>query len=206
MGNKTKKSLSISDGDVLLIVDIQNDFLPGGALGVKEGNEIIDPVNRAVQIFLQNRLPVLYSRDWHPPNHCSFLAYGGPWPPHCIRDTAGAAFSAEMAMPKAPLVFSKGINAEMEQYSAFDAVDEGGSPLRQILQRFRVKRVFIGGLATDYCVLNSAIDLLKAGYDVVVLRDACRAVNVDPTDGEKAFDRMIAEGAKTMTTEDFDKP
>jgi nicotinamidase/pyrazinamidase len=94
----------------------------------------------------------------------------------------------------------------MEQYSAFDAVDEGGNPLHQILQRFRVKRIFVGGLATDYCVLNSAIDLLKAGYDVVVLRDACRAVNVDPTDGEKAFDRMIAEGAKTMTTEDFDKP
>ncbi len=203
MESKIKQPLSVSQGDLLLVVDVQNDFLPGGALGVKQGNEIIGPVNRAVQTFIKNRLPVVYSRDWHPPDHSSFQEYGGTWPPHCVRDTKGAAFAAEMMMPEVPLIFSKGIHAETEQYSAFDALDADGKPLRQMLGELGIKRVFVGGLATDYCVLNSVIDLLKAGYAVFVLTDACRAVNVAPGDGERSLEKMIAEGAQLMTTEDF---
>jgi nicotinamidase/pyrazinamidase len=205
MEDDMKKSLSPEVGDLLIVVDVQNDFLPGGALGVKEGDKVIGPVNRAVKLFLKKNLPVFYSRDWHPIDHCSFQSNGGPWPPHCVQDTKGAAFASELIMQKDPSIFSKGTSAETEEYSAFHAADHEGRPMYRVMSQLGVKRAFIGGLATDYCVLNTALDLLKAGFKVVVLTDACRAVDVAPDDGEKALVKMIAEGAIIITTKEMGK-
>jgi nicotinamidase-related amidase len=205
MEDDMKKSLSPEVGDLLIVVDVQNDFLPGGALGVKEGDKVIGPVNRAVKLFLKKNLPVFYSRDWHPIDHCSFQPNGGPWPPHCVQDTKGAAFAAKLIMPANPSIFSKGISAKAEEYSAYHAADGKGRQVHQVMSQLGVKIAFIGGLATDYCVLNTALDLLKDGFKVVVLTDTCRAVNVAPDDGEKALVKMIAEGAKIMKTKEIGK-
>ncbi|MBN1663721.1 MAG: nicotinamidase [Deltaproteobacteria bacterium] len=198
-----KKSPSPETDSALIVVDVENDFLPGGALGVRAGDQVIAPMNRAIDVFLKEKLPVLYSRDWHPRDHSSFQQNGGPWPPHCVQDTEGARFSSDLSISKNPLVFSKGTNAAQEEYSAFHARDTAGNTVSEVLERLGVRHVFIGGLATDYCVLNTALDLLKAGYRVTVLTDACRAVNVAPHDGEKALEKMIAAGAMMMTTQDL---
>lgn len=204
MERKNKKTVSPEPGDVLLVVDVQNDFLPGGALGVKNGDQIIAPVNQAVALFMKKSLPVFYSRDWHPRDHSSFQAHGGPWPPHCVQDTTGAMFSPDLTRPAEPLVFSKGTRVDEEEYSAFHAKDAAGKQVHQVLARLGVTRVFVCGLATDYCVLNTAMDLLKAGYKVYVMTDACCAVNVSPDDGAKALAKMIAEGAEIMKAEGFE--
>jgi len=203
MDRAIRKSLSVNAGDLLMIVDVQNDFLPGGALGVKDGDQVIEPLNRVIHLFLKKNLSVFYSRDWHPADHCSFRQSGGPWPPHCVQDTKGAAFAAAMTMPENPAILSKGTQADREEYSAFHAADNTGSQLHQTLTDIGVKRVLVGGLATDYCVLNTARDLLEAGFRVVVLTDACRAVNVAPEDGEKALVQMIAGGAEIMSTNEL---
>jgi nicotinamidase/pyrazinamidase len=190
-------------GDALLVVDVQNDFMPGGALGVKDGDQIIPAMNRSIELFLSRDLPVFYSRDWHPANHASFLAGGGIWPPHCVQQTGGARFFAELLVATPTRLFSKGTRAAEEQYSPFHAEDEAGSPLSVALQRLGIEDVYIGGLATDYCVLNTALDLLDAGYRVSVLTDACRAVDVSANDGQKALETMIARGARSMSSRDL---
>lgn len=185
-------------GDALLIADIQRDFLPGGALGVARGDGVIAPVNHAIECFHSLGLPVIVSRDWHPPDHCSFKAHGGPWPPHCVQDTPGAAFSAELAVPADSLVISKGQLADREAYSAFE-----GTPLAAALAERNVRRLFVGGLTTDYCVQSTVLDARALGLAVVVLDDAIRAVNVSPGDGERARRRMRDAGAKFAATADL---
>lgn len=201
METSGEKAFIPQDGDVLVVVDVQNDFLPGGALGVSDGDQVIAPLNRAIGVFTRKKLPVFFSRDWHPADHVSFQQRGGPWPPHCVQNTEGAQFSAALEMPDNPVVFSKGAKPEEEQYSAYYGKNGSGREMRTALAEIGARRVFIGGLATDYCVLNTAIDLLKDGRAVVVLADACRAVNVAPDDGEKALARMAAEGAAISETE-----
>lgn len=204
MEKKNEKTASPAAGDLLLIVDVQNDFLPGGALGVKNGDQIIAPVNRAIALFMKKSLPVFYSRDWHPHNHSSFQPYGGPWPPHCIQDTGGAMFSADLTRPAKPSVFSKGTKVDEEEYSAFHAQDAAGRHVHQALEQLGIRRVFVGGLATDYCVLNTAMDLLQAGLRVCVITDACCAVNVSPDDGANALAKMIEGGAEIMKSEELE--
>ncbi len=188
-------------GDALLIIDVQRDFLPGGALAVKDGDKVIPPINQAISAFLKAQLPIFFSRDWHPSDHSSFRPYGGPWPPHCIQGTNGAAFPSNMLVPETAIILSKGTDKEKEQYSAFEAQDADGKTLKQILPTEGIKRLFVGGLATDYCVLNTVLDLLGAGYQVIVLVDACRAVNVEPDDEERALERMKAAQAEIATLE-----
>jgi len=182
-------------GDALLVVDLQNDFLPGGALGVADGDAVIDPLNRLLAAWRARRLPVYLSRDWHPPDHCSFAAQGGPWPVHCVADTAGAGFAADMTRAQDDLVVSKATRSDRDAYSAFD-----GTPLAAELDRRDVVRLWIGGLATDYCVRASALDAREAGFHVVVLTDAIRAVNVQPDDGSRALEEMAAAGCTLATT------
>jgi nicotinamidase/pyrazinamidase len=162
-------------GDALIIVDVQNDFLPGGALGVTRGDEVIEPLNRHARAFAGAGLPIFATRDWHPANHCSFKARGGPWPPHCVADTPGAAFAPGLKLPPAAQVVSKATTTEQDAYSGF-----GGTDLRERLAKAGVRRVVVGGLATDYCVLNTVLDARKAGLEVVVLESAVRAVDVQP--------------------------
>jgi len=182
-------------GDALLLVDVQNDFLPGGALGVADGDEIIAPLNRLLADFSRRELPVFATRDWHPRNHCSFRPQGGPWPPHCIAGTPGAQFPAALALPAGTHVISKATHPGADAYSGFEGTD-----LLQQLRAAGCTRVYIGGLATDYCVRATTLDALAAGLDAIVLEDAVRAVNLQPEDGARALEEMSTRGARILAT------
>lgn len=179
--------------DALVVVDVQNDFLPGGALGVPHGDEVIAPLNAVLRAFAAAGRPIFATRDWHPANHCSFQARGGPWPPHCVAGTPGAAFAAALELPAAAVVVSKADTPERDAYSGF-----AGTDLGERLSALGVRRIVIGGLATDYCVLNTALDASAAGFQVVVLEDAVRAVDVAPGDGARALERMREAGAALL--------
>jgi nicotinamidase/pyrazinamidase len=178
-------------GDALLVVDMQRDFLPGGSLAMAGGESIIAPINACIERFVARGLPVCASRDWHPPNHMSFQAQGGPWPPHCVAGTPGADFPAALALPASSLVVSKACTPELEAYSAFDGTD-----LHRRLRALRVHRLFVAGLATDYCVLASVLDARALGYAVMLLRNAIAAV--EPDGGARALARMAAAGAAVL--------
>jgi nicotinamidase-related amidase len=182
-------------GDALLLVDVQNDFLPGGSLAVPHGDEIIPPLNRLIQSFSRRSVPIFATRDWHPAEHCSFREQGGPWPPHCIAGTPGAAFPANLALPHDTAIVSKARTMEEDAYSGF-----GGTELHYQLRTAGAQRLFIGGLATDYCVLNTVRDALAKGYEVQLVADAVRAVDVKPGDGERAIDEMRKLGATLITS------
>jgi len=177
--------------DALLVVDVQKDFLPGGALGVARGDEVVAPLNAAIRAFERAGRPIYASRDWHPANHCSFKARGGPWPPHCIAGTPGAEFADGLALPPSAVLISKADTPDADAYSAF-----GGNDLAVQLRRQGVRRVIVGGLTTDYCVLNTVLDARAAGFEAVVLADAIRAVEVQPGDGARALDTMRKAGAR----------
>ncbi len=191
-------TLTISSGDALIIVDVQNDFLPGGALAVPEGDRVIEPLNRAAALFEAKGLPVFATRDWHPENHCSFKPQGGPWPPHCVAGTRGAEFAPSLRLPASTVVISKATTPERDAYSGFQ-----GTALAEELRRRGVKRVVVGGLATDYCVLNTVKDALTQGFQVVLLTDAIRAVDVKPGDGDAARAEMERSGALPVTAADL---
>jgi nicotinamidase/pyrazinamidase len=181
-------------GDALIVVDVQNDFLPGGALAVPQGDAVVPVLNLYLAAFHAKGLPIYATRDWHPGNHCSFKARGGPWPPHCVAATAGAAFAQDLRLPVETVVISKADTADKEAYSGFEGTD-----LDARLKRAGVRRVFVGGLATDYCVLNTVKDARRLGYTVCMLTDAIRAVDVQPGDGERALATMQQLGAQPMT-------
>jgi len=192
------KTYVIKNSDALLITDIQKDFLPGGALPIDNGNEIIPVLNDYVNRFVAAKAHVLASRDWHPLNHISFKAQGGPWPPHCVQETAGAEFSPYLKLPPHAIIISKATNPEIEAYSAFD-----GTSLAHELRTLGIKRLFVGGLATDYCVVNTVVDARKLGFETVVLMDATLGINAEPGDVDRAIEIMLKNGAQQVTVEDF---
>lgn len=182
-------------GDVLVVTDLQNDFLPGGLLAVPGAGEIVEPLARIVRAAEASRVPIIATRDWHPPDHCSFQAQGGPWPPHCIRGTPGAELSSDLRLPRSAMIVSKATRTDREAYSAFEGTD-----LADLLGVLGVRRVVIGGLTTDYCVRETVRDARELGFEVLVLFDAVRAIDVNEGDGEHAMIEMIASGARTAHT------
>jgi nicotinamidase/pyrazinamidase len=186
--------LHLQPGDVLLVTDIQNDFLPGGSLAVAGGDEVVPVLNRYIDAFVAKGLPVYATRDWHPEGHCSFHAQGGPWPVHCVAGTHGAAFAATLMLPPDTTLISKATSPDQEAYSSFQGTD-----LDSRLRAAGIHRVFIGGLATDYCVLNTVRDARRLGYAVVLLTDVIRAVDVQPGDGRRAEAEMVGLGAQCIT-------
>lgn len=185
-------------GDALLLVDVQNDFLPGGSLAVRTGDEVIPVLNRYIEAFSKAYLPVYASRDWHPPDHRSFQAQGGIWPPHCIAGSRGAEFSPELDLPANAVIISKATNQDANAYSDFDTPD-----FEQSLHQNGINRLFVGGLATDYCVLYTVRDALTCGFDVLLLIDGIRAVNLKPEDGQRAIEEMTSLGAHPIHFEDI---
>ncbi len=181
--------------DALVVVDVQNDFCPGGALAVAHGDEVVPVLNRAAARFAAAGAPVFASRDWHPPVTRHFRAGGGAWPPHCVQGTPGAAFHPSLALPAGTDVVSKGMDPEADAYSCFQAETAAGTPFADALRARGVRRLVVGGLATDYCVKATVLDALRAGFEVVVLEDAVRAVDVAPGDGARALAEMRAAGA-----------
>jgi len=176
----------------LIVVDVQNDFCPGGSLAVAHGDEVVAPLNRLMEEFLQRGEPVFKSRDWHPNQTKHFQAYGGTWPVHCVQNTKGAEFHPDLLDDKHIRVISKGLGDE-DSYSAFDGTDLGLQ-----LRRLGVEEVWVGGLATDYCVKNTVLDALKEGFRVKALEQAMRPVEVNPGDGERAIAEMRDAGAQIV--------
>lgn len=201
MKHTTDNAVVPGGGDALVIVDVQNDFIPGGALAVPEGDKVVAPLNKAIEIFKTGNLPVFFTRDWHPSKHCSFQEFGGPWPPHCVQNTEGAEFVSDLRVNDSTIIITKGAAFEPDEYSGFQGVDDKGTSLDTCLKNLGVGRIFVGGLATDYCVLNTVLDGISFGYDVYILTDSIRAVNVKPDDGEKALKEMTQKGAQLTTTE-----
>lgn len=196
MNQQKTQTIQLQPGDALLVIDIQNDFLTGGSLAVPEGDLVVSVLNRYIKIFQKQRLPVFLTRDWHPPDHHSFIPQGGPWPEHCIAESNGAAFPANLLIPNEVEIFSTGTEVDNDGYSGFE-----NASFKEHLHKFRVQRIFIGGLATDYCVLNTVLDALKYNYQVYLLKDAIRAVNVHEDDGIKAEQKMISQGAIPIVLE-----
>ena len=179
----------------LIVVDVQNDFCPGGALAVAQGDEVVRPLNKLIEEFLERGEPVFKSRDWHPEKTRHFAAYGGTWPVHCVQNTKGAEFHPELIDDMHIRVVSKGLGDE-DSYSAFDGTD-----LALQLRRLGVEEVWVGGLATDYCVKNTVLDGVKEGFRVKALKNAMRAVELKPGDGERAIAEMQNAGAEIQEQE-----
>lgn len=186
----TVNIIRLTHKDALVIVDVQNDFLPGGNLAVPSGDEVIPALNQAIALFTRLSLPIYATRDWHPANHVSFKAQGGIWPPHCIAGSKGAELAAALNLPPDAIIVSKATTAGKDAYSGFEGTD-----LSEKLRSQHIDRLFIGGLATDYCVLNTVRDALSHGFKAALLLDAIRAVDLHAGDGEAAIKEMIERGA-----------
>ena len=189
------------DKDALIIVDVQKDFCTGGALPVPEGEKIVPVLNKYIEKFHEAGALIVATRDWHPPNHSSFKNHGGIWPPHCIQETPGAEFHPDLKLPKETKIISKATSADKEAYSGFDGTD-----LEKELKNAGIQRLFIGGLATDYCVKSTVLDALRLGFETVLLFDAIKGVDVNPGDSERAIREMLERGAKKGLLSDFDDP
>ena len=174
----------------LIVVDVQNDFCPGGTLAVSQGDEVVAPLNDLIDQFLERGDPVFKSRDWHPPATKHFKHRGGDWPVHCVQDTKGAEFHPALRDDPRIKVISKGLG-DTDCYSAFDETD-----LQAQLDQAGVDEVVVGGLATDYCVKNTVLDALKKGYKVRAVQKAMRPVEIETGDGERAIEEMRAAGAE----------
>jgi nicotinamidase/pyrazinamidase len=185
--------------DALIVVDVQNDFCPGGTLPVAEGDAVVPVLNRYIERASAASMPIYASRDWHPEQTRHFAAYGGPWPRHCVQGTPGAAFHPGLRLPPDAAVVSKGMSVEDEGYSMMEAQLFDGRDLLTALRQAGITRLHVGGLATDYCVRATVLDALRAGFEAFVLVDAVRAVDVTPGDGERALGEMRAAGAKPQT-------
>jgi len=177
----------------LLVVDFQRDFCDGGTLAVAGADELVPKLNAVIDIFSRASLPVFFTRDWHPANHVSFKAQGGPWPPHCIQGSLGAAFHPKLRMPPRAVIVDKGTKPDSEAYSGFDGTD-----LQKRLEASGVGEVFIGGLATDYCVKQTALDARKWGLKVSVLEDCIRGVDLTAGDSDLALRELVARGVKLV--------
>ena len=198
MSGPERTTIELMDADALIIVDAQNDFLPGGALAVPQSDEILPILNNYIAAFEKRGLPIYMTRDWHPPNHCSFKEYGGPWPAHCVAGTNGAAFSKELKLTSPIAIVSKATTSDLEYYSDF-----GTTNFEADLRAAGVSRLFIGGLATDYCVFSTVKDALVLGFKTYLLLDAIRGVNVQPDDSQKAEQEMIRLGAAPIKLQDL---
>jgi nicotinamidase/pyrazinamidase len=185
MANGTNKAL--------IVVDVQNDFCPGGSLAVASGDEVVGPLNKLIKEFLDRGEPVYKTRDWHPEKTKHFAAYGGTWPVHCVQNTRGAEFHPDLLDDPRVTIVSKGFDESADGYSGFD-----GTRLAETLREEGVEEVWIGGLATDYCVKETVLGARREGFKVKALADAMRPVNVNPGDGEKAVAEMSAAGAEIV--------
>jgi len=189
----------------LVIVDMQVDFCPGGSLAVPGGDKIIPAINRYIEMFARAGLPVFATRDWHPEVTRHFREFGGLWPSHCVQNTEGARFHPDLRLPGGVVICSKGMDPERDDYSAFRARNAEGVQCCDLLRDLGVKIIYIGGLATDYCVRETTLDALHAGLEVVVLTDAVRGVDLTPGDSARALERIVTAGARTVTLADLER-
>jgi nicotinamidase/pyrazinamidase len=189
-------------GPALVLVDVQNDFCPGGALEVPNGDRVIPILNTLIARFASSGLPVYASRDWHPPDTKHFSPFGGPWPVHCVAGTPGAAFHPALHLPANAIVVSKGQDRHDAGYSAFDGITAEGNSLADDLRRRGITMLYIGGLATDYCVRATALDARRAGLHVALVTDASAGISAE--DSRRALDELQRSGAALVTSAEVD--
>ena len=180
----------------ILVVDVQRDFCPGGALAVPDGDRVVPVLNQLLHASHARRLTVYASRDWHPPDSSHFIPGGGAWPVHCVAGSPGARFHPDLRLPDGTLIVSKGIDADGDGYSAFEGCLDNGTTLADDLRRRGITHLVTGGLATDYCVRHSVLDAIRQGWRVTLLTDAVAPVQLTPDDGERALAEMRAAGAE----------
>ena len=187
-------TIEIGKTTALIVVDVQVDFCPGGALAVRDGDKVVPVLNEYIKQFAAAGAPIIFTRDWHPSNHSSFKSQGGPWPPHCIQNTPGAKFHPSLMIPPEAEIVSKADQND-EAYSFFQGTD--------IAEKLhgRIQTLLVGGLATDYCVKETVLDGLKERFEVYLLDDACKGVDANPGDSEKAIQLMVAKGCKRIAKE-----
>lgn len=181
----------LCSGDALIIVDVQRDFCPGGALPIEDGDKIVPVLNRWIEVALEKGIPIYISRDWHPVDHISFKQRGGLWPPHCIQDSDGAKFHPDLLVPVSAIKITKGVRFDQDQNSVFDQTG-----LAEKLHRDGVRRLFVGGLAEDVCVLATVLDACREGFEVVLISDATAPVTA--AGGENARRQMRLAGVVLM--------
>lgn len=190
--------LKIGSNDALIVVDVQNDFCPGGNAAVEDGDAVARKISDLALNFRSHDGRVFATQDWHPTNHQSFVENGGIWPTHCVRGSQGAEFHSELKLPVGSGIIRKGEDPGTDAYSGFD-----GTTLSSHLERLDVKRVFVGGLSTEYAVQHTVYDALQKGFAAFVVTDAISAVNANPGDDQRALDTMLASGAKPVTTQEL---
>lgn len=190
--------MRLKNNDALIIVDVQNDFCPGGALATENGADVATTMTDLARRFSQKNLRVYATQDWHPAGHSSFQEQGGPWPEHCVQDSPGAEFHPNLKLPVGSSIVRKGTDMEVDAYSGF--LD---SNLEDLLKAAGVERVVVGGIATEYCVLNTVLDARKLGFETYVLKDGIAAVNVEEGDGAKAIEKMEEAGAEMISVDDL---
>lgn len=191
-GHLADSRSSLQPGDALIVVDVQRDFCEGGALAIREGDRVVPVLNRWMSAAEASGVPVYASRDWHPLRHPSFLELGGPWPVHCVQDTAGAAFHADLSLPPSAIVVTKGTRFDRDQNSAFD-----GTGLEAELHRRGIRRLWVGGLAQDVCVCATVLDARRHGFETVVIADATMPVT---REGRDRAEQQMREAGATFTT------
>lgn len=187
----------------MLIVDVQNDFCPGGALGVPQGDKIVPVINKYIRVFSKKKYHIFATRDWHPVRTVHFKDFGGLWPVHCLANTPGARFHPALKLPKDAILLYKGMNPEEDSYSAFWAQDSRGVSLYKLLQIMSINELYIAGLATDYCVKFTSLDALKHGFKVKILIDAVKGVDLKPLDSSNALKEIVKKGAKQIKLADL---
>lgn len=183
----------------LIVVDIQYDFLPGGALAVPEGDQLVPTLNEYIRRFSGAGRPVYATRDWHLPTTKHFQRYGGVWPPHCVQGTPGAEFHRELKLPEDVILVSKGMDPNLDSYSSFQAFEEDGTPMVESLRKRGIEHIYVGGLATDYCVRWTMLDALAAGFHATALIDGSLGVNLKPHDSEHAIRDIVWAGGALAT-------
>jgi nicotinamidase/pyrazinamidase len=181
----------------LIVVDMQRDFCPGGALALEGGDTIVETINKLIAGFEKSGLPIAFTRDWHPRNHRSFKDQGGPWPPHCMQGTPGAEFHLSLRVPAGAIMILKGTHEDLDAYSGFQGTD-----LAERLRKAGVGELFVAGLATDYCVKNTILDALGQGFKANVITDCVSGVNIRKTDSADSLGSMVAMGATEVTSTD----
>ncbi|MGM0481011.1 MAG: isochorismatase family protein [Pseudomonadota bacterium] len=182
-------NLTFEQGDALIIVDVQNDFCPGGKLALDDGDEVVPVINRMIAQAQQADIPIFASRDWHPLQHVSFDERGGPWPPHCVQDTAGAEFHPDLNLPEQTRLISKGVRFDVDQYSAFDHTG-----LTSELVQLDINRVWVVGLALEVCVKATALDAANKNYQTVIVKDGVRFI--DKADADEAYSELEKAGVE----------
>lgn len=189
--------------EALIVVDVQNDFCPGGALAVPQGDRVIPVLNGYLERAAAADMPIYASRDWHPRRTTHFAEFGGKWPVHCVQETPGAAFHPALKLPASATIVTKGTSDRDDGYSAFEGTLPDGRDLATALHDQGVTRVYVGGLATDYCVRATVLDALRNGFEAYLLRDAALGVEVQPGDSARAEAEMQLEGACVMALPEF---